>query len=214
VNASFKNKKYEQSLKHAEEMHEAMKEYGKLLYDKFLFFYYNSLVINYSVLNKDKAISILEELISKRTLKSQPFYELFIYLNLAILWFEKGEFHNSIRSLNKLYTHAEYKNADETLKFKIAVAELIIRYELLDFDFLETRIKYVKKHFKPTISKPEHEREKEFIFILSKMMEAPQLSKNKKLSLRIQKFSSPKQTLDDTELINYTTWLRGKIKKV
>src|ERR1051326_3046238 len=34
VNASFKNKKYEQSLKHAEEMNEAMKEYHKLLYDK------------------------------------------------------------------------------------------------------------------------------------------------------------------------------------
>ena len=214
VNASFKNKKYEQSLKHAEEMHEAMKEYGKLLYDKFLFFYYNSRVINYSVLNKDKAISVLEELISKRTLKSQPFYELFIYLNLAILWFEKGEFHNSIRSLNKLYTHSEYKNADETLKFKISVAELIIRYELLDFDFLESRIRHVKKHFKQMLSKPEQEREKEFLSILNKMIVVPELSKNKKLLSRIQKFSSPKIVLDDTEVINYTAWIKGKIRKV
>ena len=214
VNASFKNKKYEQSLKHAEEMHEAMKEYGKLLYDKFLIFYYNSRVINYSVLNKDKAISVLEELISKRTLKSQPFYELFIYLNLAILWFEKGEFHNSIRSLNKLYTHSEYKNADETLKFKISVAELIIRYELLDFDFLESRIRHVKKHFKQMLSKPEQEREKEFLSILNKMIVVPELSKNKKLLSRIQKFSSPKIVLDDTEVINYTAWIKGKIRKV
>lgn len=213
VNASFKNKKFERSIEYAEEMHEAMKEHGKLLYDKFLFFYHNSLVINYSVLNKDKAISILDELISKRTLKSQPFYELFIYLNLAILWFEKEEFHNSIRSLNKLYTHAEYKNADETLKFKIAVAELIIRYELLDFDFLETRIKYVKKRFKKMLAGAEHKREKEFISILNKMIAVPELSKNKKLLLRIHTFSSPKQILDDTELINYTAWLKGKIRK-
>ncbi len=214
VNASFKNKKYEQSLAHAEEMHDAMKEHSKLLYDKYLFFYYNSLVINYSVLNKDKAISILDELISKRTLKSQPFYELFIYLNLAILWFEKGEFHNSIRSLNKLYTHAEYKKADETLKFKIAIAELIIRFELLDFDFLETRIRQVKKHFKQMLSTPEHAREKEFLSLLNKMIAIPELSKNKKLLSHIQKFSSTKVDLDDTEVINYTAWLKSKIREV
>jgi len=213
VNASFKNKKYEQSLKHAEEMHDAMKEYSKLLYDKFLFFYYNSLVINYSVLNKDRAISILDELISRRTLKSQPFYELFIYLNLAILWFEKGEFHNSIRSLNKLYVHPEFKNADIALRFKIAVAELIIRYELLDYDFLETRIKQVKKHFKQILSKPEQEREKELLSILNKMISVPELSKDKKLLSRIQQFSSSKIVLDDTEVINYNAWLKGKIRK-
>jgi tetratricopeptide (TPR) repeat protein len=213
VNASFKNKKYEQSLKHAEEMHEAMKEYHKLLYDKYLFFYYNSLVINFSVLNKDKAISILEELIAKRTLKSQPFYELFIYLNLAILWFEKGEFHNSIRSLNKLYTHAEYKNADEGLKFKITVAELIVRFELLDFDFLETRIRQVKKQYKKILSAPDQLREKEFLSVLNKMISVPELSKNKKLLSIMQKFSSARTDLDDTEIINYNSWLKSKIRK-
>jgi len=214
VNASFKNKKYEQSLKHAEQMHDAMKEYNKLLYEKFIFFYYNSLVINYSLLNKDKAISILDELIFKSTLKSQPFYELFIYLNLAILWFEKGEFHNSIRSLNKLYVHPEFKNADVALRFKITVAELIIRFELLDFDFLETRIKQVKKHFKEMLSQPEQEREKEFLFILNRMISVPELTRDKKLMSRIHKFSDSKIILDDTEVINYSSWLKGKTKKV
>lgn len=213
VNVSFKNKKYEQSLKHAEEMHDAMKEYNKLLYDKFLFFYYNSLVINYSLLNKDKAISILDELISKQTLKSQPFYELFIYLNLAILWFEEGGFHNSIRSLNKLYVHPEFKNADIALRFKIAIAELIIRYELLDFDFLETKIRQVKKHFKEMLLKPEQEREKELLSILNRMIAVPELTRDKKLLSRIQKFSSSKIILDDTEVINYNAWLNSKIKR-
>ncbi|TAL59906.1 MAG: hypothetical protein EPN85_08425, partial [Bacteroidetes bacterium] len=60
VNVIFKNKKYQDSLIYAEAMNEAMKEYDMLLYDKFVFFYYNSLVINYSVLDKDKAISVLE----------------------------------------------------------------------------------------------------------------------------------------------------------
>lgn len=214
VNVLFKNKKYEQSLKYTEIMHDAMKEFDNLLYDKFLFFYYNSLVINYSVLNKDKAISILDHLVSEQTLRKQPFYELFIYLNLAILWFEKAEFHNSIRSLNKLYTHAEYKNADNALKFKIAIAELIIRYELLDFDFLGTRINQIKKHFKEMLSKPEHEREKEFISILNKMIFVPELGKNKKLCSQVEKFIFSDITLNDKEIINYSAWLKGKFKKV
>lgn len=211
VNASFKNKKYEKSLKHAEEMHDAMKEFSKLLYDKFLFFYYNSLVINYSVLDKDKAISILDDLISRRTLKSQPFYELFIYLNLAILWFEKGEFHNSIRSLNRLYTHTEFKNADVALKFKIAIAELIIRFELLDFDFLETRIRQVKKEFSKLLSAPEQVREKALIYLLGKMISSPQLLRDKKLLAKIRSFISQRSPLDDTEVINYSAWLKAKI---
>ena len=37
----------------------AMEEYHHMLYDKYTFFYYNSLVINYSKLDRDKAISIL-----------------------------------------------------------------------------------------------------------------------------------------------------------
>jgi tetratricopeptide (TPR) repeat protein len=211
VNASFKNKKYEESLAHAEEMHAAMKEYGNLLYHKFIFFYYNSLVINYSLLNKDKAISILDDLIAKRTLKSQPFYEVFVYLNLSILWFEKSDFRNAIRYLNKLYTHPEFKNADISLKFKIAIAELIIRFELLDFDFLETRIRQVRKEFSKLLSAEEQKREKEFLYILGKMIGSPMLSRDKKLLVKIKSFLSQKSALDDTEVINYSTWLKGKV---
>lgn len=210
VNAAFKNKKYEESLFHAEEMHNAMTEHGKLLYDKFLFFYYNSLVINYSLLDKDKAISILNELIENKTLKSQPFYELFVYLNLAILWFEKSDHRAAIRNLNKLYTHPEFKNADIALKFKIAVAELIIRFELQDFDFLETRIRQVKKEFSKLLSTPEQAREKEFLSILGKMIASPMLSRDKKLQAKIRAFSSQKSALDDTEVIHYNSWLKGK----
>ncbi|TAL58992.1 MAG: hypothetical protein EPN85_10220, partial [Bacteroidetes bacterium] len=170
VNVLFKNKKQEQSLQYAETLHKAMCEYNKLLYNKFLFLYYNSLIINYSVLDKDKAISVLEEVLAKKTLKNTPFYELFVYLNLAVLWFEKSDCHTAIRFLNKLYLHGNYKNADPTLKFKIAVAELIIRYELQDFDFLEHRIKQVNKEYKDLLQKSEYDREKEFMGIVKYMI--------------------------------------------
>ena len=40
----------------------------------FLFFYYNSLVINYSVLDKEKAIHILEEAKQNEHIKQLPTY--------------------------------------------------------------------------------------------------------------------------------------------
>ncbi|MBL7893056.1 MAG: hypothetical protein JNL63_10525, partial [Bacteroidia bacterium] len=86
VNSLFKNKKFEQSLEYVGQLKTAMDEFNGLMRDKYQFFYHNSLVINYSVLDKDKAINILEELKENKKLYSASFYDMFIYLNLAILW--------------------------------------------------------------------------------------------------------------------------------
>lgn len=214
INALFKNNKITLSLKYAEQLKGAMSEYNEMLYDKYLFFYYNSLVINYSVLDKDKAISILEELKENDKLKSTSFYEIFVYLNLAILWFDKGRYHNAIKNLNKLFHHGNYENADIALKFKIAVAELIIRYELNDFDFLEHKINQLKKDYDQLLIKKEHVREEEFIDILKRMMTTRSIKKDQHLFALINKFmeiKSKKHIPDDTEIINYNNWLRSKL---
>ena len=51
INSLFYNKKIDVSLEYVEKLKSAMSEYNKLLYDKYLFYYYNSLVINYTVKN-------------------------------------------------------------------------------------------------------------------------------------------------------------------
>ena len=156
VNTLFANDKLDQSLEYATKLKEAMDEYGKLLYDKYVFFYYNALVLNFSVTNLDKGIGLLEEIRDKESLKNTPFYEVFVYLNLAIFLFKKKDYHQSIKQLNKLFQHQSYQAADETLKFKIAIAELIIRFELKDYDFLEYRIEQIKKDFKDLLKKDEN----------------------------------------------------------
>ncbi len=212
VNALFKNSKIKASLEYAEKLKKAMEEYNSIRYDKYLFFYYNSLVINYSVLDKDKAISILEELKNNEQLKKSSFYELFVYLNLAILWFDKGEFHKSIKNLNKLYLHHNYKNTDHALKFKIAIAELMIRYELQDFDFLEHKIGQIKKEYRVFFPREEHNREKRFIQLLDEMIITDSILKDKTLLKKINEFIRDREnTQDDAEIINYNDWLKSKI---
>ena len=213
VNTLFKNKRLQLSLVYAEQLGKAINEYDQLFYDKYAFFYYNSLVINYSVLDKDKAISILEDLKEKKFIKENSFHEIFVYLNLAVLWFDKKQFHNSISNLNKLYLHDSYKKADVTFKFKISIAELIIRYELKDLDFLDHKIKQVKKDYKDLLNKEEHIREKQFLNILMKMILTNTIKRDKIITGQIKSFMEgvKKDDLDDKEIIDYKNWLSSKI---
>ena len=102
VNSLFKNSKSETSLQYAEKLKEAMEDHDKTLYDKYLFFYYNSQVINYSTVNLDKAIHILNEAKEDPVINKVPMQVAFIYLNLSVTYFDKGDFKTSLRNLVKL----------------------------------------------------------------------------------------------------------------
>ncbi|TVR77071.1 MAG: hypothetical protein EA412_12345 [Chitinophagaceae bacterium] len=210
VNALFKNKKYKKSLSYAENLLEAMKKYDNVLYDKYLFFYYNSLIINYSELDKDKAIELLEEM---KSIKQSSFYEQFIYANLAVLWFDKQNYDNAIDNLIKLTTHDSYKKTDTNLRMKIAVAELIIRYEVGDYDVLDYKLNQVKKEFKDLFSKIENEREKELVKLIKKFSSVYSPFKDKRIISMIKKYLEKPQPPEvlNAEIIKYNDWLETKI---
>jgi hypothetical protein len=213
VNTLFKNEKIKQSLQYTQKLKDAMEEYHHLHYDKYLFFYYNSLVINYSVLDKKKAIAILSDLRDNEKMRSNPFYELFIYLNLAVLWFDLHDYKTSIKNLGKLYLLDGYKTAGPELKFKISLAELVIRYELNDMDVLEYKIRQVRKDYKSFLEKKENKREKEIIEIITELIQGSTASSKGTLKERIKKFiaGSSKPADADSEIISYTSWLKEKI---
>jgi tetratricopeptide (TPR) repeat protein len=213
INTLFKNGKLKESLKYTEKLKVSMEEYQRLFYDKYLFFYYNSLVINYSKLDGNRAIEILEEMKTNVRLKATPFYEMFVYANLAVLFFDQKNYHQSIRNLNKVYLLDGFKNADRALQFKIAIAELMIRYELQDFDILEIKIAQVKKDYREFLKKKETEREKQMLTIIRRMMETSNIRKDKILHANIQSVlnAEEKQAEGDAEVINYKSWLREKI---
>ena len=61
TNCFYKTKKYKKSLKYAEKLLVSMKEYDSFLYDKYLFYYYNIIVLNYAKTDKDKALLFLKK---------------------------------------------------------------------------------------------------------------------------------------------------------
>jgi len=210
VNTLFKTDKLNESLKYTEKLKAAMDEHHRMHYDKYLFFYYNSLVINYSRLDRNKAIEILMEMKENEKICANNFYELFIYLNLAVVYFDKKDFHQSIRNLHKIYLLDGYKNADKSLQFKIAIADLIVRYELNDEDTLEYKLKQVKKDFRSMLTQKENLREKEMIEIIAAMMKSQNIRSNKVLVKKMQLLLKQDEA-SDTEIIHYRNWLKEKV---
>jgi tetratricopeptide (TPR) repeat protein len=214
VNTLFKNGKYQESLIFAEELKTGMEEYAKQFYEKYLFYYYNALVINYSELDKVKAINFLNELLDNKKVMTKPYYEFFVYINLSLLCFDMGDYDRALGYLVKLYQKDGYKNMDKALKFKINIAEVIIRLELKEHDFIEHKIQQLRKDFADLISKEGYGREKEFIKLIKSMNRVADIKHDKLLQNKIRDFvelSIPSEQ-EDTEIIKYKNWLQTKLK--
>jgi len=214
VNALFKTGRFKESLHYAEKLLQSMNAFQRLHYDKYIFFYYNSLVINYSRSDRDKAIAILEEMKQNSKIRSSAFYEMFIYLNLAVVFFDKQDYTRSIRNLSKLYMLEGYKNADKHLKFKIALAEMMVRVELRDFDVLEYKLRLVKKDFKSLLDSKENLRERDMLEVIESFM-GEEKGRKYKLAVHAAGRIMNEKTFgesSDSEVLNYRNWLREKIK--
>jgi len=210
-NALFKNEKLEASLKYAEQLHGAMNEYGQLLHDKYLFFYYNILVNNYARNQVEKAIEILDEAKEQKAIKDHPVYIGFVYLNLAVSYFGTRDFRSSLKSIVRLYMLESYKKLDEAFRFKIAMTELIVRYELGDNDYIEQRVKQLRKEFKQSLASEEFTREKKLLEIILLLINTASVKTDKKVQQAIRNFTG--QRKEEGEILNYNDWLQEKLKK-
>ncbi len=213
-NALFKNSKITESLKYATLLNGAMKEFSDLLYDKYLFFYYNILVNNYAKTQVEKAIEILNEAKEQKAIKDRPVYIGFVYLNLAVSYFGIKDFKASLKSIVKLYMLESYKKLDEAFRFKISITELIVRYELSDTDYIEQRVKQLKKEFKHSLASEEFSREKKLIEIILLLINTVSVKADKKVQQVIKNFTNQAASTqkDEAEIINYTDWLLEKLK--
>ncbi len=214
INTLFKNNKSEESLRYAEKLKTGMEEHNQLLADKYLFFYYNSLVINYSKTDPDKAIEILNDLKDNKKIKSSEYYQLFVHLNLAVLLFDKQRYKESIRHINKIYLLENFKLNDNSLKLKIAIAELLIRHELGDNDVLDLKIEQVRNIFKKELRAATWKREKTLIEILILLNNHPDNATKPSTVKKIKQFITIKKREGegDDEIINYNNWMNDKLK--
>jgi hypothetical protein len=207
VNALFKNGKIETSLQKAEELYQAMREYNGLLFDKYLFYYYNSLVINYQVTDKQKAIEVLLEAKTKKAIQELPMFIVFIYLNLSVFYFDLKNFSAARKNLAKLKQEESFNALDNVFQLKIGVTELQVFYELGDIDLFDYQLNIVQKDFAVLLKKKEYQRENLFIRILSNL-------DNVNIGKEIKEFLGlySDEGVADNDIIDYNVWLKSKMK--
>ena len=64
------------------------------------------------MINPDRAIEILLGLTGKEKIKKLPFNGVFVFANLCVLYYQKKDFRNALKYLNRLYTYDGFKNTD------------------------------------------------------------------------------------------------------
>ncbi|MFN8285827.1 MAG: hypothetical protein U0V74_03685 [Chitinophagales bacterium] len=214
VNSLFRLNNYKESLSYAELLGQEIKSFNGLLFDKYLFFYYNSLVINYSALDKNRALSILEEFERETRNKKNSYYDQFLYFNKAMLLHQSGKAEDAVRNIVKLYVNDNFKKADEAFKLKIAVAELIMHFDAGDPESYLLRSASVKRQFKKLLSGGDFKRDKQLLALMDKMVMQQNFRTNANLKRQAESFVKTKVAAGtvDSEIIRYNHWLAAKWK--
>ncbi|MCI5055080.1 MAG: hypothetical protein MRY83_03170, partial [Flavobacteriales bacterium] len=213
-NSLYKNGKFNESLKWSNLLHEEMLEYNKLHFDKYLFYYYLGQMYNYSGLkNHEKAIEILHEAENNNSLKKTPINILFVYLQLALQYSEMGSNKSASKYIVKMKIHDSFGTLDIGFRLKIRVAELIIRYDLSNYDYVEDEIVNIKKEFKKILSDQAYLRQKQMLEILDKLIYSHNVRVDKPLMKLINNVinSATDQESFDQDILSYNEWLKTLI---
>ena len=213
TNCLFKTRKYKKSLAYAEILRISMNEYDALLKDKYLFYYYNSLVINYSLSDKNKALEILKEAKKNDVIQQLPTFSVFIYLNTALIYYDQEKLLLSVKNLSRLMIQQDFTSIGKSFQLKIHIAELIVRYDLSQKNIINTKIKYIKKLFKDLLKDANFKRDKQLIEIINLLIYCKNISADKKLFKKIKQLSKSinDEAAADIDVINYNIWLNNLI---
>ena len=211
-NCLYKNRKTEESLFFAEKLNKEMEEFDAFLKNKFLFYYYNALVINYSKTNYEKALSVLDEAKQNEIIQELPTFTSFIYLNKSLIYYDQKKYETAIKHISRVILQKDFINLSTHFQLKIMIAELIIRYHLNQTDTIEEKIKSIKKIYKEELLN--NKRDYNILSIIIKLIYCNNIYTDKNLQLIIKSITSNKDNnnAEDTDVINYTHWLNSLIK--
>ena len=201
-NCLYKTKKYKQSLKYSEELLSGMKEYDCFLHDKYLFYYYNILVLNYAKTDKEKALDYLNKASRSEVITKLPSYNAFIYLNHSLIYYYQNNFKESQKNIARLIMQEDFLLLDKSFQLKILVTELMIRM-LVSNKNLDDKIAGINKNYKSLLLEENYIREKKMIDLIFKKISDGDVVDNKEDLLSSMSDSDS----EDLDIISYNSWL-------
>ena len=206
ANCLFKTNKNKQSLKYAELLLNSMQEYDGLLYDKYLFFYYNILVSNYSVTDKEKALNYLDKASNNEVIKKLPSYNSFIYLNRSLIYYDQDKFKKSKQNISRLIMQKDFLLLDQSFQLKILITSIIICYKNSEKNMLD-KINDIKDNYSVLLKTENHLRDVKFLDLISKKIVGSDFEKDKSIFLSNISDKESKEL----DIIGYNNWVKINI---
>jgi hypothetical protein len=210
-NASYMLNKHTQSVEYASILHKATLEHDKILYDQYIFYYYNILVNNYSKTNALKAIATLEEAQKETQIRDNPNQYFYVLNNLAILNFDLKKHKQASKFFSQMYVSQNFKSFDKSFIVKLHLFELINRIELNDYEQCDKQVNQLYKQIDDVKEKESIKIDMAMLDLINHFLhEHDNRWRPLKTAIQVfvKKFSDPK---DGTGLIDYSNWIQSKI---
>jgi hypothetical protein len=211
ANSLFKNNKHKESLRYADQLKESMGEFNNFMREKYLFYYYNILVNNYGSIDKPKAVQILLEANDNPLIRKNKFHQSFIYMQLALQYFDLKEFKLANKNLVRTKLEDNWKIFDSAFQLKILILELMIRYELKDSDFIEHQVPRIRKEYMDLLKERNYRRQSLMLDLLLRVVITQNIRTDKFISKIIKELLSSleEDQSADNDLVNYNEWIRS-----
>ena len=167
TNCFYKNKKHKKSLEYAEKLLINMSDYDGVLHDKYLFYYYNSYVANYSKIDSEKALYYINKAAENNVIKQMSSYIVFIYLNRALIYYYQNNFSAAHKNISRLIQQEDFLLLDKSFQLKILITELMIKI-LISKNNLNDKISNIYKNYKSVLLEKNNMRDKKLLDLISK----------------------------------------------
>lgn len=209
VNTLYNTGKCRDSLGYADVLKAAMEDFGGMLSQKFMPYYYNSLIINYYKLDTEKAVEILEEAIRNRYFKEDPYSELVYITNLALFYFHDGKHKKALKTLVQAKLHDGYGQVGPEFRMRIAITEVTARISAGDFEVAERQLGEIRRDYKELLAEERNAVGLKLLRLLGLLVNNMGLRLDHSLRKEIGDFLEVhnKQALDSFSFIDYHDWL-------
>ena len=158
---------------------------------------------------------LLQNLIKKGLPKGILYYDLFVHLNLSVVYYCLNDVDNALSHLSVLFVNETYKKLSPELQLRLALVEIILHFEHQDFLFIDYKITETRRIFKKLLAHTDYSREKNFLKIIKKSVNKPKPFEDTLVIKAAKAFidESPKYEPVSNESISYKVWLEAKINK-
>lgn len=214
ANALFRNKKFNESLKYLEIMHEHMCLKKKKYYNAFKLKYHLLRALNLNYTNEQTvAIETLEPLTNKKHQDIETLLDS--RLSLIVLYFQKEDFKKAHHMFSKFYhTDTWYtEKAGKEWVIKKNLIEILLHIELENIDLVESRLLSFKRtHFK-YLRNINQERVITYLSLVEYYYKNPEIVTTVEFKNKVENsFEWIEKQREDIFVMSFYAWLKSKME--